>query len=67
MNDKEMKDPIKRARKFAKPFRVTDDQFRLNDIDPGEIHDLTSEDKPRTDVARGLAIVEGVGGQVFLA
>ena len=47
MNNKEMKDLIKRARKFAKPFRVTGDGFRLKDINPAETLDLTSEDKPR--------------------
>jgi PPK2 family polyphosphate:nucleotide phosphotransferase len=39
---------IKRARGFAKPFRVTDDRgFRLKDVDPGDTLDLGSEDKPR--------------------
>src|SRR5512145_3191634 len=46
-----MKNLIKRARKFAKPFRVTDDRFRLKDIDPGDTLDLTSEDKPRAKEA----------------
>jgi PPK2 family polyphosphate:nucleotide phosphotransferase len=42
-----MKALIKRARKFSKPFRVTDgDGFRLKDIDPGDTLDLGSEDKP---------------------
>jgi hypothetical protein len=34
VNNKEMKNLIKRARKFAKPFRVTADGFRLQDIGP---------------------------------
>ena len=38
---------IKRARKFVKPFRVTSDDFRLKDIDPGETLRLGSADKPR--------------------
>ena len=46
MNNKEMKTLIKTARKFAKPFRVTDDDFRLKDFDPGDTLE-TSEDKPR--------------------
>ena len=46
MNNQEMKNLIKRARKFAKPFRVTDDDFRLKDFDPGDTLE-TSEDKPR--------------------
>jgi hypothetical protein len=34
VNRKEMKALIKEARKLAKPFLVTDDNFRLKDIDP---------------------------------
>src|SRR5690349_10728967 len=42
-----MKTLIKTARKFAKPFRVTDDDFRLKDFDPSDTLEFTSEDKPR--------------------
>ena len=43
-----MKDIIKRARGFSKPFRVTDGNgFRLKNFDPGETLHLDSEDKPR--------------------
>lgn len=62
-----MKGSIKRPGNFANLFRVTEDQFHLQVIGPGEPRDLASADKPRTDVARGLAIVEEVGGQRFLA
>jgi len=51
------KEIIKRARKFAKPFRVTDGKkFRLKDIDPGELLGFTSADKPRAKevLARGI-------------
>src|ERR1041385_3816201 len=41
-----MKQLIKNARKLAKPFRVTDDDFRLKDFDPGDTLEFTSEDKP---------------------
>lgn len=51
-----MKTLIKTARKFAKPFRVTDDRFRLKDIDPGDTLDLTSEDKPRAKEALAMGI-----------
>jgi PPK2 family polyphosphate:nucleotide phosphotransferase len=51
MNNKEMKTLVKRARKFAKPFRVTNDRFRLKDVDPADTLDLTSEDKPRAKEA----------------
>ena len=43
---KERKEQIKKARKLAKPFRVTEESFRLKDIDPGDTLDFTSEDKP---------------------
>ena len=51
MNNKEMKKFIKTARKLAKPFRVTDDGFRLKDIDPDDTLEFTSEDKPRAKEA----------------
>ena len=56
VNNKDMKKLIKSARKFAKPFRVTDDRFRLKDIDPGDTLDLTSEDKPRAKEALAMGI-----------
>jgi PPK2 family polyphosphate:nucleotide phosphotransferase len=56
VNKKEMKDLIKQARKLAKPFRVTDDSFRLKDIDPGETLEFTSEDKPRAKEALATGI-----------
>ena len=41
------KDIVKRARGFAKPFRVTHGKgFRLKDIDPGDTLGFGSEDKP---------------------
>jgi len=47
-----LKEIIKRAHKFSKPFRVTDgDKFRLKDIDPGETLGYGSEDKPRAKEA----------------
>jgi PPK2 family polyphosphate:nucleotide phosphotransferase len=48
---------IKRARKFTKPFRITDGKdFRLKDIDPGDTLGYGSEDKPRSKevLARGI-------------
>ena len=56
MNNKDMKNLIKKARKFAKPFRVTDDKFRLKDIDPGDTLDFTSEDKPRAKEALAMGV-----------
>jgi PPK2 family polyphosphate:nucleotide phosphotransferase len=51
-----MKNMIKKARKLAKPFRVTDDKFRLKDIDPGDTLDFTSEDKPRAKEALAMGV-----------
>ena len=56
MNNKEIKAFIKKARKLAKPFRVTDDKFRLKDIDPDDTLDLTSEDKPRAKEALAMGV-----------
>ena len=48
---------IKRARSFAKPFRVTDGgSFRLKDIDPADTLDLSDEDKPRAQEALALGV-----------
>jgi hypothetical protein len=62
VNNKDMKKLIKRARKLAKPFRVTDDRFRLKDIDPGDTLDLTSEDiwQERFQDIRGLEGYEAI-------
>jgi len=51
------KELVKRARKFAKPFRITDgSKFRLKDIDPADTLHLTSEDKPRAKEALAMGI-----------
>jgi len=56
VNNKEMKNLIKRARKFAKPFRVTNDRFRLKDVDPADTMGFTSEDKPRAKEAIAMGV-----------
>jgi PPK2 family polyphosphate:nucleotide phosphotransferase len=56
MNNKEIKAFVKKARKLAKPFRVTDDSFRLKDIDPGDTLDFSSEDKPRAKEALAMGV-----------
>jgi PPK2 family polyphosphate:nucleotide phosphotransferase len=56
VNKKELKELVKKARKLAKPFRVTDDGFRLKDIDPGDTLDFTSEDKPRAKEALAVGV-----------
>jgi PPK2 family polyphosphate:nucleotide phosphotransferase len=46
------KELFKRAKKFAKPFCVTDGkEFRLKQIDPGDTLSLKSEDKPKAKEA----------------
>jgi len=51
------KEVIERARKFAKPFRVTDGEgFRLKDVDPGDTLDFDSGDKPRAKEALAAGI-----------
>jgi PPK2 family polyphosphate:nucleotide phosphotransferase len=43
-----LKELIKRARKFSRPYAITDgSKFRLKDIDPGDTAGLTSESKPQ--------------------
>ena len=53
----ETKALIKRARSFAKPFRVTDGgAFRLKDIDPGDTLGLGDEAKPRATEALAMGV-----------
>jgi hypothetical protein len=56
VNNKETKNLIKKARELAKPFRVTDDHFRLKDVDPGATLQFASEDKPREKEALAMGI-----------
>jgi PPK2 family polyphosphate:nucleotide phosphotransferase len=56
VNNKEMKKMIKTARKLAKPFRVTDGDFRLKNIDPDDTLKFTSEDKPRAKEALAMGV-----------
>ncbi|MCI0568574.1 MAG: polyphosphate kinase 2 family protein [Acidobacteria bacterium] len=52
-----MRQLIKRARNFSKPFRVSDGKgFRLKDVDPGDTLDFTSEDKPRAKEALATGV-----------
>jgi len=53
----EVKELTKRAREFAKPFRITDgNKFRLEDIDPGETLGYGAEDKPRSKEVLAMGI-----------
>lgn len=62
-----MKELIKTARKLAKPFRVTDDSFRLKDYDPGDTLEFTSEDKPRAKEAleTGISILQELQDRLY--
>ena len=51
------KEVIKRAKRFAEPFIVTDGkQFRLKDINPADTLDLKAEDKPKAKESLSLGI-----------
>ena len=51
------KEVIERARKFSKPFRVTNGaKFRLKDVDPGDTLGLEAEAKPRAKEALTMGV-----------
>jgi PPK2 family polyphosphate:nucleotide phosphotransferase len=56
VNNKETKKLIKKARELAKPFCVTDDRFRLKDVDPSATPQFASEDKPREKEALAMGV-----------
>jgi hypothetical protein len=47
VNSKEIKRFHKKSAQTCQALRVTDDSFRLKNIDPGDTLEFTSEDKPR--------------------
>ena len=48
---------IKKARKLAKPFRITKgEQFRMKDVDPGDTLAFKSEAKPRAKEALAIGV-----------
>lgn len=48
---------IERARKFSRPYRVTDGKkFRLKDVDPTDTGDLKCEDKPKAKEALQIGV-----------
>jgi PPK2 family polyphosphate:nucleotide phosphotransferase len=52
-----LKDFLKRCRQVTDPYRITKgDKFRLKDIDPGDLLDFKSEDKPRAKEALSVGI-----------
>jgi len=62
------KDLIKRARGFAKPFRVADGRgFRLKDVDPASTLKLGTADKPRAKeaLANGVAALAELQDKLY--
>jgi PPK2 family polyphosphate:nucleotide phosphotransferase len=58
---------IEKARKLAKPYRVTDGRgFHLKEIDPDDTGDLKSEDKPRAKEALKIGVQALAGLQDIL-
>jgi len=58
---------VKRARKLARPHRVTDGKkFRLSDVDPGDIGHLKAEDKDRAKQALQVGVEALTGLQDML-
>lgn len=67
MNRKEMKTLIKKARKLAEPFRVTDDEFRLKDLDPNDTLEFTSEAIPlaKEAIATGIELLAELQDRLY--
>jgi PPK2 family polyphosphate:nucleotide phosphotransferase len=64
----EIKEIVKGARKFTRPFRITDGKnFRLKDIDPGDTLGYGSEEKPRSKevLARGIEALEKLQDMLY--
>jgi PPK2 family polyphosphate:nucleotide phosphotransferase len=52
-----LKEIAERCRKLADPYRINDGQsFRLDSMDPGDVGELTAEDKPRAKEALALGV-----------
>jgi PPK2 family polyphosphate:nucleotide phosphotransferase len=52
-----LKEIAVKCRKFADPYRVSDGQhFQLQAMDPGDVGELTAEDKPRAKEALALGV-----------
>jgi polyphosphate kinase 2 (PPK2 family) len=67
VNNKETKKLIKKARERAKPFRVTDDRFRLKDVDPDAAPQFASEDKPgeKEALAMGITLMAELQNRLY--
>jgi PPK2 family polyphosphate:nucleotide phosphotransferase len=56
VNHKDMQHLIKTACELAEPFCVTDDRFRLKNVDPADTLAFTSEDKPHAQEALAMGV-----------
>ena len=68
MKEMAMAEVVRKTRKLAKPFRVTDgNRFRLRDIDPGDTLDLKAEDKPRAQeaLATGVEVLANLQDMLY--
>jgi PPK2 family polyphosphate:nucleotide phosphotransferase len=67
VNNKETKNLIKKSRELAKPFRVTGDNFRLKNVDPGDTPQFASEDKPRVKetLATGVTLMAELQDRLY--
>jgi PPK2 family polyphosphate:nucleotide phosphotransferase len=67
VNKKDRKNLIKNARKVAKPFRVTNEKFRLKDFDPGDTLEFSSEDKPQAKeaLAHGIEVLAELQDRLY--
>jgi PPK2 family polyphosphate:nucleotide phosphotransferase len=67
VNNKETKNLIKKARELAKPFRVTGDNFRLKNVDPGDTPQFASEDKSRVKetLATGVTLMAELQDRLY--
>jgi PPK2 family polyphosphate:nucleotide phosphotransferase len=52
-----LKEIAKRCRKLADPYKISDGQnFQLQAMDPGDVGELTAEDKPRAKEALAMGV-----------
>jgi PPK2 family polyphosphate:nucleotide phosphotransferase len=61
-------DLLKKARRFADPYRVTDGKkFRLRDVDPDDTGKLNKEDKPAAEaaLAEGVAVLASLQERLY--
>jgi PPK2 family polyphosphate:nucleotide phosphotransferase len=66
--EKELKNLIKKAKDFARPYRVADGRkFRLKDTDPGDTAGLKAEDKSKAKeaLANGVSLLADLQDKLY--